>query len=254
MGGASQRALCGVRGLRVATVAGRGDRQDAAEKKLKDRGLTLGTVTPAQSCDDLGRVVDQDPMKDVEVRSESAVNVTVRSTGPKPAMVPAISRGETQGVVVARIRAAGLSVSQKQNRRATFDFGPDTVVDVQPKPGTPLAPGCEVTLTVATTPQVSVPSYVGKTLADAKGFGTTLGNAFSGVAFMIGTATAADGTVVSGDEKSWRVVSQTPTAGTRVSTKSQQVDVVVERIESNASRPAPRPGAAIRVPDQPVIK
>src|SRR5262249_58991422 len=96
--------------------------------------------------------------------------------------------------------------------RPTDGVPAGTVVAIRPEAGSRLAPNCEVTLTVAAPlPRISVPSYVGQTLAEVK---QTLRSGFlSNFAdFPLRSVTALHGAALQ-DETQWVVQSQNPPAG-----------------------------------------
>lgn len=222
--------------MKLVKVPGlQGDRREEVEPKLRARSLSLGTTSEKASCRDFGKVVAQNPDRNVEVAPSTPVNITVSSPGPSPSQVPALRQGESRSSAVDRINKAGLSIAAKTRTRRMPGVEPGTVVGFEPDPGTRLAPQCEITLTLAEAPPPTlVPNYVGMTLADAKNWKTALAGAFSGASFTIGNVTTVDGSSVTGDERQWRVVSQVPPARSRTTDSSVQINLVV----------SPGPGAA----------
>jgi len=188
------------------------DRADAL-RKLKEKGLIIGTVTDAPQCESTGRVVAQNPEAGQRVLQGSPVDITMSSYGPDPAVVPDV-RKQPRGIAEQNLRRARLSIDTGVRTVQTDGAAPGTVIDIRPQPGTTLAPNCAVTLSIAVpAPKIAVPSFIEQTLAAAKqrlssGF-------FAGQAtFQLGQVTSTDGSAVpKGEDGRWIVVAQNPQPG-----------------------------------------
>jgi beta-lactam-binding protein with PASTA domain len=232
------------------------DRDDGT-RRLKERGLTVGTTTEAPQCESVGRIVAQSPEQHRRVPQGTAVDITVASHGPDPAVVPDV-RQQPRAVAERMLRAARLSIAATSRNDVTDNVPPGSVTDVRPRPGTTLAPDCAVTLSIAVpAPKTVVPSYVGQTLAAAK---QTLGTGILGgfATFRLGQVSTTDGSAVRrGEDAQLIVVEQSPQAGSQ-QPRGTPIDLKVRRTDGPIFRRpierAPAPAPRERVPDTPVVR
>ncbi|HEU5259706.1 MAG TPA: PASTA domain-containing protein, partial [Vicinamibacterales bacterium] len=229
------------------------DRDDAL-RRLRERGLTVGATTDVPQCESVGRVVAQNPEAGRRVLQGSAVDITMASYGPDPAIVPDV-RKQPRAIAERNLRAARLSIDTSVRNVETASAAPGTVTDVRPRPGTMLAPNCAVMLSVAVpVPKIAVPSFVDQTLAAAK---QRLGSGFfAGLAtFQLGQVSSTDGTPVPrGEDAQWIVVAQRPPAGEE-RPRGTAIDLTVRRIGGGTilRRPIERaPAPPVRTPDSPI--
>jgi beta-lactam-binding protein with PASTA domain len=191
-----------------------GSNRDKAAQKITEKNFRVGTIRDEPSCEASGKVIAQNPQEGTTAPEGSAVDLTIASIGQDPATVPRVEklpRAQAERLV----RDARLSIAQRMPTRQIDSMPPGTVVSIRPDAGSRLAPNCEVTLTLAAPlPRISVPSYLGQTLAEAK---RTLRTGFlsSFADFQLGNVTAADGAAIQ-DDTQWVVQSQNPPAGQEV--------------------------------------
>ena len=228
------------------------DRGDAA-RRLKERSLVVGAITEEPQCESVGRVVAQNPQNG-RVPQGTAVDITLASYGPDPAVVPDL-RQQTRAVAERTVRAARLSIAATPRNIETDSAPPGSVTDVRPRPGTMLAPNCAVTLSIAVpVPRIAVPSYVGQTVAAAK---QTLGTGILGAfaTFQLGQVSTTDGSAVQrGEDAQLIVVEQSPQAGEQ-QPRGTRIDLKVRRTggQTIGARPVERaPAPPVRTPNQPV--
>jgi beta-lactam-binding protein with PASTA domain/Flp pilus assembly protein TadD len=142
-----------------------GDSRKDALKEIASRHFTVGQVRQQPSCEDLDKVIAQDPPKNAQAPDQTPIHLVV--AGPGDIRVPDL-RGRSQQDAQRILRDAGLVVSQTRPME-TEQVKPGEVVRVDPRPGTMLAKGCGVMLVTAiAVPRVSVPNFVGMTLAQAR--------------------------------------------------------------------------------------
>jgi beta-lactam-binding protein with PASTA domain len=136
-----------------------GDREDSAVREIEEHGLRAQVVREA-ACEKLGRVLRQDPRKDVRVPKGSAVTVVVASAGDRAVAVPQVEKmPRTRAESV--LAKSGLRVGKVSTRR-TSAAEPGTVVDQDPEARASLAGHCAVDLVVAEAePLVDVPDFRG---------------------------------------------------------------------------------------------
>jgi len=191
-----------------------GRERDEALGTITTGRFTVGSIAEVPRCDSLGEVVEQKPERGTQALEGSPIDIWIASVGPTPATVPDV-REQAQREAERRILADGLRVRVGGNEE-TDSVASGAVARVDPRPGTRLAPGCEVTLRIAVpVPRVPVPGFVGDSLAGAK---ETLKSGFVGFfqPFRLGTVRTSDGSVPSGQDESWVVESQSPKEGTMV--------------------------------------
>jgi beta-lactam-binding protein with PASTA domain len=188
--------------------------QAVAETAILAAGLTVGTVTTANSPSvPAGNVISQNPAAGTNVAPGSPVDLVV-SLGPAPVAVPGVT-GQPQAVAEAAIVAAGLTVGTVTTTNSpTVPAG--SVISQNPAAGTTVAPGTPVDLVVSLGPApVAVPGVTGHPQAVAEATIVAAG-------LTVGTVTTANSpTVPAGN-----VISQNPAAGTNVAPGSP-VNLVV---------------------------
>ena len=194
--------------------------QATAQSAITSAGLTVGTITTANSDTvAVGDVISQSPAAGTSVAAGSAVNLVV-SSGPPPVNVPGVV-GMAQATAQSAIISAGLTVGTITTANSdTVAVG--DVVSQSPAAGTSVAAGSAVNLVVSSGPApVNVPGVVGMAQATAQ-------SAITSAGLTVGTiSTANSDTVALGD-----VISQSPAAGISVAAGSA-VNLVV------SSGPAP---------------
>ena len=176
--------------------------RESAAALLESQGLRL--VVAGEQHDDavpVGQICQQQPLPDSQLRRGDAVTVMT-------------SLGEEQ-VVVPDLTGRPLDVARRALPRARLRVGaierggegePNTVVSTRPEAGEEVSPGSRVV--IVATPErrlVAVPDVVGRSIREARE-----------------TVTAAGLTVgrvrrrFDGDRPAFRILSQTPEAGTEV--------------------------------------
>jgi beta-lactam-binding protein with PASTA domain len=187
-------------GIKVPNVVG--NAQAAAQTAITAAGLTVGTVTTANSATvPIGRVISQTPAAGSNVAAGSAVALVVSLGAKVPNVV-----GNTQAAAQTAITAAGLTVGRVTTANSTtVPIG--RVISQTPAAGSNVAPGSAVALVVSLG--VPVPNVVGSTQAAAQ-------TALTSVGLTLGRVTTAPSeTVPIGS-----VISQTPGAGVNVAAGS----------------------------------
>jgi 6-phosphogluconolactonase len=140
--------------------------QAAATTAITGAGLTLGTVTMANSATVAsGNVISESPAAAANVASGSAVNLTV-SSGPAMVTVPDVV-GMTQAAATTAITGAGLTLGTvTMASSATVASG--NVISESPAAAASVASGSAVNLTVSGGPAARfayVPNAVGGTIS-----------------------------------------------------------------------------------------
>ncbi|WP_435837528.1 Stk1 family PASTA domain-containing Ser/Thr kinase [Streptomyces albidoflavus] len=139
---------------------------DKAKARLRDAGLEPGMVTRAFS-DSVakGEVVSTDPSAGTERRGGSAVALVVSKGAPVE--VPDVAGSSLQEATEA-LKEAGLKVSTA-DERIFSEHEKGAVAAQSPKPGTELAKGGEVELTLSKGPDlVEVPDVTGQKEDEAR--------------------------------------------------------------------------------------
>ncbi len=123
--------------------------EEEAVETLEAAGFEVGQITPRESDEDEGIVLEQDPEGDEEARPGTAVNLVV-SSGPATVAVP-------------EVLCQDLGSAQQEVEDAGFDFvvtgtrfsdecPPGTVAEQNPAPGTEAQPGSNVRVKESTGP------------------------------------------------------------------------------------------------------
>ena len=148
----------------VPTVVGL--QQQVATDQLAESGLRVTQVRTVETAQyPPGTVVDQSRAAQSRVEPGTTIEITV-------AIVPRVPVPGLQGMTVANARetlaSLGLALGSVATR-TTLDVPAGTVVGQNPSPGTRVAPGSAVTLTVAEPPPFCVvPNLVGRTVEQAR--------------------------------------------------------------------------------------
>ncbi len=197
------RSIFGGTDANIAVPNVVGLKQADAAAQIQDRGLKVGAVTPVTSDTvPAGYVVSQDPLKDVKVAANTAIDLTV-SSGAQQVTVPTLV-GLTQSQALDALAAAGL-VPGTITLQDKVDQPAGTVIAVDPKEGTSVAKGSTVALTVSSG-KVPVPSVIGEPQEQAK---ADLANAgFSVTVIPQTTNSVQAGTVVAQNPKSGTLLAQ----------------------------------------------
>jgi len=140
------------------------DSEETARSRIEGLGLTVGQVIYRESCDSVGKVLGHQPKSGTKLKPGSPVNLTVGSLGENPVTLPNWV-GQSRESVQDEISRAGLRVGRVREVLSEGDT-PGHVLRQEPAPGTQLAAGCKVKLTVAVEPVV-VSNYVGLESGDA---------------------------------------------------------------------------------------
>lgn len=116
-----------------------------ARAAIAEAGLTVGTETFVESDRDENEVLSADPAPGSAVAPGTPINLEV-STGEETVEMPDL-RGRNQTAAENELDRLGLEYDIVE--QPTGDANPGTVLEQTPDPGTPLAVGDTVTLTVA---------------------------------------------------------------------------------------------------------
>ena len=185
-----------VSGVGIPNVIG--SPQGNAQAALLVKGLTVGTVTTANSATvPIGTVISQNPSAGSTVALGSAVALVVSLGVAVPNVV-----GVAQAAAQTAITTAGLTVGNVTKvNSATVAIG--HVISQTPAAGSNVAPGSGVALVVSLG--IAVPNVVGLTQTAAQTAITTAG-------LTVGNVTKANSATVA----IGHVISQTPAAGSNV--------------------------------------
>ena len=121
--------------------------RDSAEERLRDVGLTPGTVSEQESEEPEGEVLSQDPAGGAQVDRGTAVNLTV-STGVEMVNVPNVL-GLNARDAAAQLAADGL-VSVQREQQVTDPAQDGKVIDQRPAAGTEVEEGRQVVIIIGT--------------------------------------------------------------------------------------------------------
>ncbi len=185
--------------------------QQEAQDTLEARGLSVGTVTQAQS-DTVseGNVMSQDPAMNSSVSKDTTVNLVVSSgkTTPKTVQVPNLI-GLSASEAEQQLASAGLKGSSKSDYSDSFQQG--QVFKQDPAANSQTTAGSTVTYTISSgkeSKNVTVPSVIGTKESSAK-------STLEGLGLNVKTEEGTSGTVGKGE-----VCQQSIEAGTSVSSGS----------------------------------
>jgi beta-lactam-binding protein with PASTA domain len=174
--------------------------QADAEAAILAAGLTVGTITPADSTEADGTVIGQTPAAGETATDLSPVNLTV-SAPPALITVPSVA-GMSQQTASDTIVGAGLSVGAiSQQSHETVDAG--NVITQSPAAGDGVTAGSAVALVISTgPPPATVPFVGGMTQTEAS-------NAIAAALLTVGAVTSEHSDSVA----SGRAIRTSPAAG-----------------------------------------
>ncbi|GAA1707494.1 protein kinase domain-containing protein [Nonomuraea bangladeshensis] len=167
----------------------------AAVKAIKRAGLVPGAVTQADSPEKIGKVLSSEPAAGARAVKGAAVALRVSAGVPVPSVA-----GQQREAALSALAAAGLKAGAVT--RMCSAKPDDSVIAARPEPGTRVAGGTAVALTVSRE-GVSVPSVVGRSRADARA-----------ALRAAGLAVRARGQVVDNASQVGLVIAQSLQAGT----------------------------------------
>ncbi|SOD63726.1 serine/threonine protein kinase [Streptomyces zhaozhouensis] len=184
--------------LKVPDLAG--ESVEAAEERLDGLGFA-STVGDPEPCEEEKETVCRtDPESGTELKEGDTVTV-IPSDGPAPVELPDVV-GDAYEDAEAELEELGLTVRQETEEAP--DSEPGTVLSQDPEGGVEVEAESEVTLTVATAPELeSVPDVVGKPFEQAQSELTAAG-------FTVTRQNATDDSRTEGE-----VISQDPGAGSQ---------------------------------------
>lgn len=181
--------------VEVPDVAGK--EEAVATNELRDAGFEVESE-PRESDVPEGEVIETDPSGGEEAEEGSTVTLFV-SLGPGTVRVPNVE-GQPVGKARRELREAGFFSSVEEQASSSVDAG--LVISAAPSPGTEVAAGTSVTLTVSTgVATETVPDVVGLTRAEAAAELRSAG-------FVVSASSR------NSDEPKDQVLSQNPIAGT----------------------------------------
>ncbi|MBL1096214.1 Stk1 family PASTA domain-containing Ser/Thr kinase [Streptomyces coffeae] len=199
----------------------------SATQQLEAKGFE---VVPQQkeSPQPAGTVLAQDPTGGTKVAKKSTVTLTVAAAESK-IVVPDVTTKKLEDAKTA-LQKKGLKVDVIEAENGDVEEG--TVTDQTPKGGQEVAPGSQITLTVAKAPaqpeNVQVPNLAGQSLKDAK-------KALKQLGLNVGSIAGPQDDTAS-------VVTSQPPAGTEVP-KGQSVNLItVAGQGDNGGGPGGGPG------------
>ena len=123
--------------------------EEEAAETLQAAGFEVGQVTPQESEEDEGIVLEQDPPGDSEARPGTAVNLVV-SSGPATVAVPDVICQDL-GSAQAEVEDRGLDLVVTGSRFSD-ECPPGTVAEQNPAPETQVQPGSNVRVKESTGP------------------------------------------------------------------------------------------------------
>ncbi|HWC09814.1 MAG TPA: Stk1 family PASTA domain-containing Ser/Thr kinase [Acidimicrobiales bacterium] len=195
---ARQLGLGGTPEVVVPSVVG--ETEPDAIRILNDAGLKSRTVpVNDDNTENINRVIDQDPPRDVEVKKGATVTISV-SQGPTPVQVPDV-RNRKEDTAREILTAAGFTVEVTE--RPDDEVPAETVIDQLPVPGNNAPKGSKVTIVVSSgREQVAVPNVAGRDQSEAA-------NILGQAGFTTAVETESSDTVPTG-----RVIRTDPAAST----------------------------------------
>jgi serine/threonine-protein kinase len=146
----------------VEVINVRGMKADDAEALLRDKGLLTTRQLQLNSQVPAGQVFDQDPADGAVVAKGTVVKLII-SQPVTQVNVPQGIKGQQYDTASAQLSKDPYSFKVVRQDQPTAGQVPGTVVDTQPIEGSPLNPGDQITLIVATQPTtLTVPDLTGK--------------------------------------------------------------------------------------------
>jgi serine/threonine-protein kinase len=196
--------------------------QQEAALRLAEEGLTVGEVTPQFSDQPPGTVLSQSPAAGIVVRRGGPVDFVV-SEGIEQTIVPGEVVGRSRQEAEVLLQQAKLRVERVVERDGNIPAG--RVLEISPAPGTQVAAGSAVVLTVASG-LVEVPDVRGRTQDEAAAELQRAG-------FSVGIQPRDD------PGEPGRVLEQSP-----VNTKAQRGSTVTVVVSRTPPPPSPTPTPA----------
>ena len=206
--------------------------QQEAESTLEQRGLSVGTITQAQSDTvNEGYVMSQDPAMNSSVSKDTTVNLVVSSgkTTPKTVQVPNLI-GLSASEAEQQLSAAGLKGSSKSDYSDSFQQG--QVFKQEPTANSQTTAGSTVTYTISSgkeSKNVTVPSVIGTKESSAKSTLEGLGlnvKTEEGTSETVGKGEVCQQSIEAGTSvSSGSTITITVSSGNSASTKSSVPDV-----------------------------
>jgi serine/threonine-protein kinase len=186
-----------------------------AEAILEDAGFEVDQRQEASDTVDKGKVTRTEPAANTMAERGTEV-VVFESTGAQVVKVPDVT-GQSSVSASNQLGAAGFKVDPVTEASDTVEA--NTVIRTEPEAGTDAPKGSTVRMVVSSgQEEVRVPSVVGLTQSEAT-------NVLQDAGFQV----AVDEATVLNPTSSGRVISQTPTAGSRVA-KGSTVRITVGRL------------------------
>jgi serine/threonine-protein kinase len=191
-------------GVKVKVPRVKGLTSEAAIKQLEDLQFQVNVVPQQDDVVPVNIVIRTSPKAGTRLDPNSVVTVVV-SQGPAPVLVPDVS-GLSQVEATQRLANAGFRVAATTEPSSSVPIG--QVVRTQPSAGSPAAKDSTVTLVISSGPkQVTVPDVVGQSQASAT-------SALENEGFRV------EVTTVTSPGSAGRVISQSPTGGSRANSGS----------------------------------
>ncbi|MGH9034647.1 MAG: Stk1 family PASTA domain-containing Ser/Thr kinase [Acidimicrobiia bacterium] len=191
-----------------------------AEQSLEDAGFEVDVRQETSDSVEKGKVIRTEPAAKSQAERGSEV-IVFESTGVQIVKVPDVT-GQDAVSAASQLGAAGFKVERVTEPSDEVEV--DTVIRTDPAAGTDAPKGSTVQLVISSgTEQVRVPSVVGLTQSEATAVLQDAG-------FQVATqdVTTLDATKVG------RVISQSPSAGTRAG-KNSTVTITIGRLGSGGS-------------------
>jgi eukaryotic-like serine/threonine-protein kinase len=201
-----------------------GDPRSEARRRLREAGFRIEEQREASEEVGENRVIETTPGAGTVAEVGATVTLTI-SSGRERVAVPEVV-GLDRDEAASQLRDVGLRVSFSEQE--SEDEDPGTVLRQSPEPGTRVAEGSTVTLTVASEPErVDVPDVIGQGEREAVNAITDAGL----------TARVRTEEVAPDDPSIGQVVRTNPSAGREVD-RGSTVSVTV----AEAAQPDPEPG------------
>ncbi len=155
--------------------------EEQAGARLEQSLLELGEITTVPADQPAGTVVNQWPVPGMPAEAGQEVDVALAAEGGQPPAAqasppgstgpPALATGPTPDLRALSLAEAGRRLAEAGLRQGTItnrpaSEPPGTVLEQDPPPGAPLAPGTQVNLTLAQAAEV--PTLTGVSLEDAR--------------------------------------------------------------------------------------
>jgi beta-lactam-binding protein with PASTA domain/tRNA A-37 threonylcarbamoyl transferase component Bud32 len=203
-----------------------GSQQTVAENALRSSGFEVTVEPRADATRPEGEVIDQDPKVGSSLPTGQPVKIIV-STGAESVNVPDVAGWPATTALLA-LQKLGFDVVEQKESSATVPLG--TVIRTDPKLPQNLKKGTKITVVTSDgVPQVPVSSVVGLSTVAARGFLEQAGFKVD-VAFQ---------DLAAGSPNIGRVISVSPTEGTKVPQGSTVTMTVGRGPVATTTTPAP---------------